>query len=262
MRENPRPTRHLEHVEPEQFGEPVPGSLRGPAWDLVPLPDPMDPRDPLDPQAAGGAEPPGDALVADPPAPSGDAPRKRPLLVVAGAVLGVLVLGIGGLVLLGELRPEGADDTTAVERTAVELPYLLPDRPVSDRPTGPARRAESQPRPSGAVGADGGAVLSPPSGTVAGPGTRPGEDATGEGAAGTGTEGGTGSSTGGTGSSGGGSTTPTAAPPPTSDPTTKPTTRPTPEPTASATGEPTPDPTPSPSVSPTPEPTGAPVTGA
>lgn len=205
----------------------------------------------------------GDVDGSDPAASPGVGSPKRLAMVVGGVVAVVLALGIGGLTVVGEDRPEGADDTTAAERAAVELPLTAPDEPASDRPAGPTRRAETQPHRTDAAGDD--AVVSPPGGTTAGTGT--GQGGTIESGAGTGATGGTGSNPD-TGSSGGdgpgtgdgGATTPTATPPPpTSDPTTKPTSRPTPKPTPSPSDEPTPEPTPSPTVSPSPEPTGAPM---
>ncbi|WP_454856821.1 hypothetical protein [Promicromonospora soli] len=297
MRENPRPTRHLEHVEPELFGEPVPGSISGPAWDLVPLPGSPDPpvvgeptpsgdtAGPAAPSVAGWPPPPGDVWSARSaeaasatsgdvwsapsddvwpppsaevePAPSSERSWKRPAIVVGGVVVAVLALGIGGLALLGQLRPDDADTTPAVELADLELPITIPQDLPSAGPSGPSRSVGSEPRRSEAPETGSGAILSPPGET----GTQPVPGGTGEGGADTGTGPGTGGSTGGdTGSSGGGSATPTpTAPPPTSTPTSGPTSKPTPRPTPSASGEPTPDPTPTPSVSPTPEPTDAPV---
>ena len=264
MRENPRPTRHLEHVEPDQFGKPLPGSISGPAWDLVALPDQQDPPHP---PVAGDAAPPGDSDAAAPPgsgpaALSGEASRRRPALLAGATALVVLALGAGGLILFGELRPEDDDTSASAERVAVELPFLLPNAPAPDRPTGPARQAESQPRRSEAA-ATGNAVIGRPEDMTAASGAQPGRGDTSAGGAGTGTEGGAGSGGGGDTGASGGTTTPTAtAPPPTSAPTKKPSPRPTPRPTPTVSDEPTPDPTPSPSVSPTPEPTGAPERGA
>jgi hypothetical protein len=257
VRENPRPTRHLEHVEPGQIGKPLPGSIGGPAWDLVAVPDPPGRSEPTSSGDADGA------VLA---VPSGTGSRKRSAIAVSGAVLVVLALSLGGWTVLRGDRPEDADATTAVERAALELPFLTPDTTASDRPDGPKRRAETQTRRTDQTEAGDDAVVSQQGDTTATSGTQTGQagqgDTTGNGA-GTGTQGGTGSSTDpgtdpGTGSGGGGTTTPTAAPPPpTSDPTTKPTT--TPEPTPSPSDEPTPDPTPSPSASPSQEPTGTPV---
>lgn len=292
VRENPRPTRHLEHVEPELFGKPVPGSISGPAWDLVPLPGPPDPpvvgepppsgdsASPAAPSGAGWPPPSDDVWLAPsaeaapvpsvdvwpppsddaPPTPPGERSWKRPALAIGGAVLAALVLGIGGLALLGQLRPDDADTTPAVELADLELPITVPQDPASDGPSGPSRSAGSEPRRSEAPGTGNGAVLSPPGDAAAASGTQPGQGGTSEGGADTGAGPSTGGSTGGDTGSSSGSTTPTAtAPPPTSAPTSTPTSKPTPKPTPSATGGPTPDPTPTPSVSPTPEPSDAPV---
>ncbi len=183
-------------------------------------------------------------------------------MVVGGAVVAVLAVGIGGFALLGQLRPHDADTAPAVDLADVELPITIPQTPASDGSAGPARRAESQPRRSDAPGTGHGAALSPPGDATAAPGTQPGTGGTSEGGADTGTASGTGPSSGGstggdTGSSGGSATPTATAPPPTSAPT--PTSRPSPKPTPSTSGEPTPDPTPTSSVSPAPQPTGAPV---
>jgi hypothetical protein len=267
VRENPRPTRHLEHVEPGRIGKPLPGSIGGPAWDLVPLPDPPDYGEPTSSgDVEGGISAmSGDADGSDPATPSGKGSRKRLAMAAGGAAFVVLVVGIGGLAVLGKDRPEDADAETGVERAALELPFMTPDAPASDRPAGPKQRAEARPGRADPAEAVDDAVVGRPGDATTKSGTQTGQagqgGTTGSGA-GTGTEGGTGSGTApdpgiGTGS-GGGTTTPSAAPPsPTSDPTTTPTS--TPEPTPSPSEEPTPDPTPSPTVSPSQEPTGTPV---
>ncbi|MFC8796536.1 hypothetical protein ACFT2C_02285 [Promicromonospora sp. NPDC057138] len=262
MRENPRPTRHLEHVEPEQFGKPLPGSISGPAWGLMSLPDRPVHGEPTSSGGAESADPaaPGDADRPDPAAPSGEGSRKRAAMAVGAAVFVVLALTIGGLALLREDRPEGADDTSAVEPAVADLPVIAPDEPASDRSGDPGRRVETEPRVTDPADTGDGAVVSRPGDGTAISGAQAGQGDTSQSGTGTGAEGGTGSSTGtGSGPTGGG-TTPTATPPPpTSDPTKEPTLRPTPEPTPSATAEPTPTPSPTPTASPTPEPTGAPV---
>ncbi|MEU4383760.1 hypothetical protein [Promicromonospora sp. NPDC023805] len=284
MRENPRPTRHLEQLETAQLGKLAPGSVSGPAWDLVALPVPPDGGAPEAPEAdaiahrsvavapappAPPVEPaPRAASVTSPSTPS-TALRRLTMVAVGCGVLAAFALGIGGLTMLWADRPD-AETTGPVERTALDLP-LIPADDAHDTSTG--ERAEArlrgaddaeagEPRGDGADAdllGDGTASL----------GDRPDQGGSGEGVAGaggsSGGSGGPGSgggsgAGGGTGTGGGGTATPTGGPPPpASEPTTDPTEEPTPKPTPSASDEPTPEPTPSPTVSPTPTPTGAPV---
>lgn len=286
VRENPRPTRHLEQLETAQLGKLAPGSVSGPAWDLVALPGPPDggvpdaaeadvvahrfapaqPPVPVAPHepAAAPAEP------VKPPSVPSTALHRWTMVAVGCGVLAAFALGIGGLTMLWAGRPD-TDTTGPVERTALDLPLIpaddIQDASTGDRPeTGPRDADDTEagePREDGTDanllgdgtassggGLDQGGIGEGAPGTGAGTGTSTG------GSGGSGSDPGSGAG-GGTGPGGGGTTPTDGPPPPTSDPTTDPTEEPIPEPTPTASDKPTPEPTPSPTVSPTP--TGAPV---
>ncbi|MFD2025201.1 hypothetical protein [Promicromonospora aerolata] len=133
MRENPRPTRHLEHIEQERVGVPIPGAAHG--WSSAWAADGTAPDE---------ATPDGDAT----PTPADDAgpdvgpdadtePRRSRLryLVAGGVTLGVVALGVGGaLALRGDEPSEAGAATTVTE--VLDLPAIVPGDQASDGATG------------------------------------------------------------------------------------------------------------------------------
>lgn len=268
VRENPRPTRHLEHVEPGQIGKPLPRSVGAPAWDLGAQSAPSVEAVPEPLPAEASAD---DVDPAEQPETGwfDEGSRKRTVLLAGGVALVVVALGLGSLAVLGADRSRDTDADPAFEWAALDLTFPFSGEPGSKPTDAPSPRDETkEPEPDdagvtppwdgtatsgqGGTSEGGAGAAAPGIGTADGPevdGPEP-DGPTGGGGGGAGTEGGT-------GQGGGGATPPRATdPPPTSDPT--PTRTPTPTPTPTASGEPPPDPTPSPSVSPTPSPSGAP----
>ncbi|MFD2795840.1 hypothetical protein ACFS27_19925 [Promicromonospora vindobonensis] len=133
MIENPRPTRHLEHIEPARVGTPIPGSAQ--AWAVTPEGDPV----PTDGPAADGdpGSPPANGAEAG---PVPDQARSRVRAVVAGGVtLAVVALGIGGALALRGDRPNDVGDATPVVGV-LDLPAIA----IGDRPSDGATGAEDR----------------------------------------------------------------------------------------------------------------------
>lgn len=144
MIENPRPTRHLEHIEPARVGTPIPGTAQ--AW------------------VAGGDAEKRDGGLAEGEGVTGsvredgtghdpvpDPPRSRLRAVVAGGVtLAVVALGAGGAFALRGDRPDDVGGPTVVG--ALELPVAGPGAQSSQEASGPDQRvAEARDRLADAV---------------------------------------------------------------------------------------------------------------
>jgi hypothetical protein len=142
--ENPRPTRHLEHIEPSRVGTPIPGSAQ--AWAATSGDDLATPDGPAAQGELGAPDEGGADLVPD-------EARSRLRVVVAGAVtLAVVALGIGGVLALRDGdRPDDVGGATPVAGV-LDLPAIaLGDQP-SDGATGTADRvAEARTRLADAV---------------------------------------------------------------------------------------------------------------
>ncbi|MEU4362668.1 hypothetical protein [Promicromonospora sp. NPDC023987] len=153
MIENPRPTRHLEHIEPSRVGTPLPGSPQ--VWAAASVGDPETPDGPPEGEPAEGVPaegvpaegaPAGGAPAGgEPAAPSADGTEADPLpdqarsrlrTVVAGAVaLAVVAAGIGGVIALRGDRPADLGEATTVAG-ALELPAIASGGQPSDGATG------------------------------------------------------------------------------------------------------------------------------
>ncbi|GAB2475363.1 hypothetical protein GCM10027063_15240 [Promicromonospora xylanilytica] len=144
MIENPRPTRHLEHIEPSRVGTPIPGSAQ--AWAAATAGDAETHDDRRAEAEPGSVRADGIGQGTEP-----DPPRSRLRAVVAGGVtLAVVALGAGGAFALRGDRPDDVGGPTVVG--ALELPVAAPGSQSSDDASGPDQRvADARDRLADAV---------------------------------------------------------------------------------------------------------------